>query len=107
RRFAYRLITLWWGSVRLLARRGMLDRKLNKFWSFNITLFLTACLVAGCSRDPQVRKKKFLDKGNAYFDKGQYREAIIEYQNAIQIDSKYADAYYHLAQALMKQGDWP
>ena len=71
-----------------------------------ITLLAAATLFAGCSRNPEVRKKKFLDSGNAYFDKGQYREANIEYQNAIQVDPKFADAHYRLAQSLMKQGDF-
>lgn len=54
-------------------------------------------LAAGCSRDPNVRKQKYLKAGNAYFDKGQYREAAIEYQNAIHIDPRYAEAHYRLA----------
>jgi len=53
---------------------------------FAITLVIAVCMLAGCSRNPEVRKKKFLDKGSAYFDNGQYREAAIEFENAIQVD---------------------
>src|ERR1700690_411835 len=48
----------WCGLAQLRTRRGMFDRKLNKLWSFSITMLLTASLPAGCSRDPQVRKEK-------------------------------------------------
>jgi len=49
-------------------------------------------LFAGCARDPNVRKQKYLATGNAYFDQGKYREATIEYLNAIQIDKGFAEA---------------
>jgi tetratricopeptide (TPR) repeat protein len=68
------------------------------------------CLLAaltGCSRDPNVRKQKYLESGQRYFDKGQYREAEIQFQNAIQVDARFADAHYKLALAAMKLGQWP
>src|SRR5580700_4890175 len=84
----------------------MVELKSESVRILGISLLTVACLLAGCSRNPEVRKKKFLEKGNAYFDKGQYREANLEYQNAIQVDPRFADAHYRLAQTLMKQGDW-
>src|ERR1700687_6456345 len=68
------------------------------------------CLLAaltGCSRDPNVRKQKYLESGQRYFDKGQYREAEIQFENAIQVDSRFADAHYKLALAAMKLQQWP
>jgi Tfp pilus assembly protein PilF len=53
-----------------------------------------AALLTGCSRDPNVRKQKYLESGQRYFDKGQYREAEIQFENAIQVDSRFADAHY-------------
>ena len=67
---------------------------------------LALALVAGCSRDPQVRKKQFLDKGVAYFEKGNCDAAVIEYDNALQIDSGYAAAHYELSRCLTKKGEW-
>ena len=55
-----------------------------------------AALLTGCSRDPNVRKQKYLESGQRYFDKGQYREAEIQFENAIQVDSRFADAHYKL-----------
>ena len=67
---------------------------------------MALAVLAGCSRDPQVRKKAYLDKGVAYFEKGKYDAAIIEYQNAIQIDPNFAAAHYEMARSFSKQGDW-
>src|SRR5450755_3945301 len=68
------------------------------------------CLLAaltGCSRDPNVRKQKYLESGQRYFDKGQYREAAIQFENAIQVDARFADAHYKLAQTALKLEQWP
>src|SRR5437763_5867538 len=74
----------------------------NRIALWAIILGLTL-LVAGCSRDPNVRKQKYLKAGNAYFDKGQYREAAIEYENAIQVDPRYAEAHYRLGLCDVRQ----
>ena len=59
-------------------------------------------VLGGCSRDPNVRKQKYLQSGNRYFDAGKYNEAIIQYSNAVQIDPRFAEGHYRLAQAYMK-----
>jgi cellulose synthase operon protein C len=66
-----------------------------------------AALLTGCSRDPNVRKQKYLESGQRYYDKGQYREAEIQFENAIQVDSRFADAHYKLALAATKLQQWP
>ena len=40
-----------------------------------ITLALFAALFSGCTRDPQILKKKHFDRGQAYFQQAKYREA--------------------------------
>ena len=73
-------------------------------------LFLSVALIAaffvGCSSDPNVRKQKYLESGQRYFEKGKYREASIQFSNAIQVDSHYADAHYQLAQSYLKLQQW-
>jgi tetratricopeptide (TPR) repeat protein len=64
-------------------------------------------LLAGCSRNPQVALKKHLDRGNSYFEAAKYREAAIEYRNAIQIDPKLAQAHYSLAECYLRESNWP
>src|SRR5256714_8945150 len=60
--------------------------------------------LASCNRDPEVAKRKYLENGNRYFDRGKYREASIMYRNAIQKDAKFGDAYYRLALTEWKLG---
>ena len=59
----------------------------------------------GCSRDPNVRKQKYLDSGEKYAAEAKYREAVIQFRNAILIDSRFAQAHYDLSQAYLKVGD--
>src|ERR1700675_4750548 len=70
-----------------------------------VTFFVAIFLLTGCHRNPETEKRKYFDKGAAYFQQGKYREAAIMYQNAIQIDSRFADAHYALSQCLMKTSD--
>jgi tetratricopeptide (TPR) repeat protein len=67
--------------------------------------FLITVLFTGCSRDPNVRKQKYLESGDRYFGKGKYREAAIQYSNAVQVDSRFAQAHYQLGQTYLKLGD--
>src|SRR2546427_7931508 len=53
----------------------------------SVVLSLTALLiVAGCSRSPEAKKARHLERGDRYFSKEQYREAILEYRNVLQIE---------------------
>jgi len=70
-----------------------------------LTCLLLAAALTGCSRDPNVRKQKYLDSGDKYFAEGKYREAEIQYSNAIQIDPRFAQAHYQLSQSYLKLGD--
>src|SRR5205085_8288119 len=65
-----------------------------------------ASLFSGCTRDPNVKKAKYVESGKAYYDKGKYREAAIQFQNALQVDPKFADAHYELAKSYMKLEVW-
>ncbi|MGB9604554.1 MAG: tetratricopeptide repeat protein [Bryobacteraceae bacterium] len=53
--------------------------------------------VSSCSRDPEVVKRKYLESGNRYFEKKQYKEASIMYRQALRRDPRYGEAYYRLA----------
>jgi tetratricopeptide (TPR) repeat protein len=67
----------------------------------------SACLMLlSCSRDPQKAKAKYLAKGESYMKKGQYQAAEIEFRNALNIDPRYVDAYYRLAQTELALHNW-
>jgi cellulose synthase operon protein C len=68
--------------------------------------FLITALFTGCTRDPNVRKQKFLESGNQYRDKGKLREASIQYLNAIQIDPRFAEGHYQLGEVCLKLKDY-
>src|SRR5438093_4381744 len=44
-------------------------------------------IVAGCSRSPEAQKARYLERGDKYAQREQYREAIIEYQNVLRFDA--------------------
>ncbi len=67
--------------------------------------FLITALFTGCTRDPNVRKQKFLESGDRFFAQSKYREAVIQYSNALQIDPSFAQAHYQLGEAYLKLGD--
>lgn len=71
-----------------------------------LALIVTAAFVTSCSRDPNVRKQKFFLSGQQYLAHGKYAEASIQFSNAIDLDSRFAEAHYQLAQACIKLGEW-
>lgn len=77
--------------------------------SIAFRMLLACCVIAAlftsCSRDPNVRKQKYFDSGEKYFAESKYREAVIQYLNAVQIDPRFAQAHYQLSQAYLKLGD--
>jgi|ERR1019366_2254216 Tfp pilus assembly protein PilF len=63
---------------------------------------IVSLLLSSCSRDPNVRKQKYFQTGQRYFEKGKYPEAAIEFVNAIKIDPAYAEAHHQLAETYLK-----
>jgi tetratricopeptide (TPR) repeat protein len=61
-------------------------------------------LTVGCARSPEAKKARYLDRGNRYFVKEQYREAIIEYRNALRIDGQNPQATRQLGLAHYQLG---
>lgn len=57
-----------------------------------------------CTTDPNVAKKRYLDLGNKYFDRGDYKSASIMYRRAIEKDKLYGPAYYKLGLTDVKEG---
>jgi tetratricopeptide (TPR) repeat protein len=68
------------------------------------SIAIFAMLVQGCTRDPNVRKAKYLASGKKYVAQGKEKEAIIQFSNAVKIDPHYAAAHFELAKAYLKTG---
>src|SRR5260370_15988162 len=71
-----------------------------------ILLVLLSVSGGGCSRDPNVRKQKFIEQGNRDFQQGNYPEALIFYGRSLQIDPRSAEAHYKLAQCHLRLSNW-
>lgn len=64
-----------------------------------------ALVAAGCSKDPAVAKQEHFERAEQYVAEGKLPEAIIEYRNAVQIDPRFGQARYRLAEAYAQRGD--
>jgi tetratricopeptide (TPR) repeat protein len=64
-----------------------------------------AALAAGCFTDPAVKKQKYFESGNRFFDQGNYSSAIIEYRNAIDLDARFGEARKKLALSYARTGN--
>src|SRR5215471_4513239 len=73
----------------------------NRYIVFT-TLLAALLAIAGCSRNPEVAKKKYFESGQKYMTEQKYDSAAIQFKKALQIDPKYAEAHYQLGQAYMK-----
>ena len=74
--------------------------------SMRVLVIALAALVAlvSCNRDPSVAKKRYLDSGNKYFERGKFKEASIMYRNALQKDLRYGPAHYRLGLTYIRMG---
>ncbi len=77
----------------------------RKNWMAALLSAIMLMLTMGCTRDPNVRKQKYFESGNRYFADKKYREAAIQYQNALKSDPHFADAHYKLAKTEMALGN--
>lgn len=58
-----------------------------------------------CARDPQARKQRSFEKGEAFFAARRYADASIEYRKALQIDPQFGRARLRLAEAYAATND--
>ena len=68
-------------------------------------LLCSLSISAACSKDPEVAKREYLRSGDQYSTAKKYKEAIIEYRNAVQQDPKFGEARLKLAEAYEQTGD--
>jgi Tfp pilus assembly protein PilF len=80
------------------------DSSLTLRWRW-MPLIPALLLLTSCSTDPEHEKVKYLESGNRYFKSGKFSEAAIQFQNAVELDPRFADAYYGMAQANLKTGN--
>src|SRR6266536_4601663 len=76
-----------------------------QFRVWTILLAVGLLVVAGCSRSPEAQKARYLERGDKYAAREQYREAILEYRNVLRYEANNARvirqlglAHYHLGE---------
>lgn len=62
-----------------------------------VGLILLMIMLVSCGGE-EARKAKYFEKGKSYYELGNYDKAKIELKNVLQIDPKFADAYYLLGE---------
>ena len=60
--------------------------------------------LSGCKHDPNVQKRKYFESGKRYETEGKYREAAIQFSNALKVDRNYSAAHYELAKTYLQLG---
>src|SRR5262245_7359470 len=60
--------------------------------TWTVLLAVGLLVGAGCSRSPEAQKARYLDRGDKYAAREQYREAILEYRNVLRLDPTNARA---------------
>ena len=65
---------------------------------------LGLAVLVSCNRDPNVRKKKYVEVGDTYFKREQYKQALLFYRNAVQQDQRYGMGHYKVALTVLKLG---
>ena len=72
---------------------------------FSVFLMLFILILAGCASEAE-KKQSHFKKGQAYFENGQYKEARLEFKNAIRIDPRYLEANIQLAKTEVEAGGY-
>lgn len=81
-------------------------RKKSLVLLFIAFVSLLALAASGLLSGPTARAQKYYDRGVRDFASQKYPEAIISFSRALQIDPKFVDAHYHLAECHQREGNW-
>ena len=69
-------------------------------------LLIGACLMVTACGDQESRKTAYFDRGSALFDAGDDARARLEFNNTLQIDNRYAEAWYMLGRVEQRSGEF-
>src|ERR1700677_3815761 len=69
-----------------------------------LAVSLALGFTAGCHRDPNKLKHRYLESGERYAQQGKNKEAAIQFSNALKVDHNFAEAHYQLSKVYLTQG---
>jgi tetratricopeptide (TPR) repeat protein len=78
---------------------------LSKTRLHHLIVMLLVLSVAACAWSPEAKVARHLERGDKYFAQQKYKEAIIEYKNVLQIESKNGHAFQQLGFAHYALGE--
>ena len=70
-----------------------------------ILLLILLLMICACSSQEE-KKQQFFSKGQAAYEAGDYVKARLAFKNVIQLDPKFADAYYMLGRTDLKEREF-
>ncbi len=70
-----------------------------------VLLLVGLALITGCARSPEAKKARYLERGDRYFKQEKYREATIEYRNALRIEENNPHAVRQIGLAYYETGE--
>jgi tetratricopeptide (TPR) repeat protein len=70
-----------------------------------MVMLLAALSAAGCARSPEAKKARHLERGDRFFAREQYRDAVIEYRNVRRLDANNGHAIRQLGLAHFQLGE--
>src|SRR4051812_16234031 len=70
-----------------------------------VLVVVATVLLAACSRDPAKASRRYLESGDRYSKSGQFKEAAIEYRNAIKQTPQSVEAHAKLADVSGRAND--
>lgn len=77
----------------------------KQFAGFSVKILVVAlCFFITSCGGPEGKYAKHIEKGKEYYASSQYKEAVIEFKNAIQIKPDDPQAHYNLGLAYLKVG---
>ena len=88
------------------ALRSFVKRSVRTL-SFGLFLGIIAISLVNCSRDPNLRKKKYLESAQHYFESGKLDQAVVQFRNSLEIDANFAEAHYGLGLIYLRKQNWP
>jgi tetratricopeptide (TPR) repeat protein len=80
--------------------------KMTPHWLISIVVFpIVLITVDGCFQESaETKTARHREQALAYFDKGEYDKALIEFKNVLKLNSTDPDAHYHTGLIYLKRG---
>jgi tetratricopeptide (TPR) repeat protein len=77
----------------------------NRAHVYLLAAFAASFAMASCSKDIQKLKRQYVESGDKFVAEEKYSDAVIQYRNAVVLDSNFGEARFKLADAYSHTND--